>query len=38
VMGGIFLGGNSLIIIFMIILAGNTILIQQISKLKNAIE
>jgi hypothetical protein len=38
VMGGIFLGGNSLIIIFMIILAGNTVLIQQISKLKNAIE
>lgn len=37
VMGGIFLGGNSLIIIFMVILAGNTILIQQISKLKNAI-
>lgn len=37
VMGGIFLGGNSLIIIFMIILAGNTILIQQISRLKNAI-
>ena len=38
VMGGIFLGGNSLIVIFMIILAGNTILIQQISRLKNAIE
>jgi hypothetical protein len=37
VMGGIFLGGNSLIIIFMIILAGNTILIQQISRLKNGI-
>lgn len=38
VMGGIFLGGNSLIIIFMIILAGNTVLIQQISRLKNAIK
>lgn len=38
VMGGIFLGGNSLIIIFMIILAGNTILIQQISRLKNGIK
>jgi hypothetical protein len=37
IMGGIFLGGNSLIIIFMIILAGNTVLIQQIAKLKNAI-
>ncbi len=37
VMGGIFLGGNSLIIIFMIILAGNTILIQQIARLKNGI-
>lgn len=38
VMGGIFLGGKSLIIIFMIILAGNTILIQQISRLKNALK
>ncbi len=38
VMGGIFLGGNSLIVIFMIILAGNTVLIQQISRLKNAIK
>jgi hypothetical protein len=38
IMGGIFLGGNSLIIIFMIILAGNTVLIQQISRLKNSIE
>ncbi|NTV40673.1 MAG: hypothetical protein HGA61_00125 [Candidatus Moranbacteria bacterium] len=37
VMGGIFLGGNSLIVIFMLILAGNTILIQQISRLKNGI-
>ena len=38
VMGGIFLGGNSLIVIFMIILAGNTVLIQQISRLKNTIK
>ena len=38
VMGGIFLGGNSLIIIFMIILAGNTVLIQQISRLKNSLK
>ena len=37
VMGGIFLGGNSLIIIFMVILAGNTVLIQQISRLKNSL-
>lgn len=35
IMGGIFLGGNSLILIFIIILAANTILIQQISKFKN---
>jgi Ca2+/Na+ antiporter len=35
IMGGIFLGGNSLILIFIIILAGNTFLIWQISKLKN---
>lgn len=35
IMGGIFLGSNSLIIIFVIILASNTILIQQISRLKN---
>ncbi|MFA6161193.1 MAG: hypothetical protein WC766_03365 [Patescibacteria group bacterium] len=34
-MGGIFLGGNSLILIFIIILTGNTLLIGQISKLKN---
>lgn len=38
VMGGIFLGGNSLIIIFMVILAGNTVLIQQISRLKNSLK
>ncbi len=34
-MGGIFLGGNSLIIIFVIILTLNSILIWQISNLKN---
>ncbi|MDO8530172.1 MAG: hypothetical protein Q7S10_02085 [bacterium] len=34
-MGGIFLGGNSLIIIFVIILALNTVLIWQISRMKN---
>ena len=37
IMGGIFLGGNSLILIFIIILAGNTLLIQQISKFKNSL-
>lgn len=35
VMGGIFLGGNALILIFVIILALNSVLIWQISKLKN---
>ncbi|MFA6161526.1 MAG: hypothetical protein WC766_05140 [Patescibacteria group bacterium] len=35
IMGGIFLGGNSLILIFIIILTANTLLIEQISKLKN---
>lgn len=35
IMGGIFLGGNSLILIFVIILTANTLLIEQISKLKN---
>ena len=35
VMGGIFLGGNSLILIFVIILMLNAILMWQISKLKN---
>jgi len=35
IIGGIFLGGNSLILIFVIILTSNTILIWQISKLKN---
>jgi hypothetical protein len=35
VMGGIFLGGNSLILIFIIILTLNSILLWQISKMKN---
>ncbi|MCX6744112.1 MAG: hypothetical protein NTX82_01150 [Candidatus Parcubacteria bacterium] len=35
IMGGIFLGGNALIMIFVIILTANTVLIWQISKLKN---
>ncbi len=35
IMGGIFLGGNALILIFVIILTLNTTLIWQISKLKN---
>ncbi len=35
IMGGIFLGSNSLILIFITILAVNTLLIEQISKLKN---
>lgn len=35
VMGGIFLGGNALILIFVVILMLNTMLIWQISKLKN---
>jgi len=35
ILGGIFLGGNSLILIFVIILTFNTILIWQISNLKN---
>lgn len=33
--GGIFLGSNALILIFVIILAANTALIDQISRLKN---
>jgi hypothetical protein len=37
IMGGIFLGGNSLILIFIIILTANTLLIEQISKLKNSL-
>ncbi|TSC76172.1 MAG: hypothetical protein G01um101433_801 [Parcubacteria group bacterium Gr01-1014_33] len=35
IMGGIFLGGNALILIFVIILSCNTLLIWQIAKLKN---
>ena len=35
ILGGIFLGGNALILIFVIILTANTVLIWQISKLKN---
>ena len=35
IMGGIFLGSSSLILIFIIILAANTTLIEQISILKN---
>jgi hypothetical protein len=38
IMGGIFLGSNSLILIFIIILSANTILIEQISKLKNSLK
>jgi hypothetical protein len=37
IMGGIFFGGNSLVLIFIIILTGNTLLIGQISKLKNSL-
>lgn len=37
-MGGIFLGGNSLILIFIIILTGNTLLIEQIARLKNSLQ
>ena len=33
--GGIFLGSNALILIFVVILAANTLLIEQISLLKN---
>jgi len=35
IMGGIFLGGNALILIFIIILASNTVLIEQITRLRN---
>ena len=35
VIGGIFLGGNSLVIIFVIIITCNAVLIWQISKMKN---
>lgn len=34
-MGGIFLGGSSLIVIFVLILGMNTVLIDQVSELKN---
>lgn len=34
-MGGIFLGGSSLIVIFVLILGMNTVLIAQVSELKN---
>lgn len=34
-MGGIFLGGSSLIVIFVLILAFNTLLLTQVSSLKN---
>jgi len=35
IMGGIFLGGSSIIMIFVLILCLNTVLIWQISDLKN---
>jgi len=35
VMGGIFLGGNALILVFVVILTLNSILLWQVSKLKN---
>jgi len=38
IMGGIFLGSNSLILIFIIILTANTLLIEQISKFKNYLQ
>lgn len=38
IMGGIFLGSNSLILIFIIILAGNTLLIEEISRMKNDLQ
>lgn len=37
IMGGVFLGSNSLILIFIIILTANTLLIEQISKFKNSL-
>lgn len=37
IMGGIFLGGNALIIIFVVILMMNTVLMWQISKLKTTV-
>ncbi len=38
IMGGIFLGSNALIIIFVIILMMNTVLMWQISKLKTTVQ
>jgi len=38
IMDGVFLGGNSLILIFIIILTANTLLIEQISRLKNSLQ
>lgn len=38
IIGGIFLGGNALILIFVVILSLNTILISQISSLKNSLQ
>lgn len=35
ILGGIFLGSNALILIFVVILAANTVLIEQVSCLKN---
>lgn len=35
ILGGVFLGGNALILIFVLILCMNTVLIWQISRLKN---
>jgi Ca2+/Na+ antiporter len=35
IMGGIFLGGNALILIFIIILAANTVLISEITRLRS---
>jgi len=35
IMGGIFLGGNALILIFVVILTLNTVLVWQLSRLKN---
>ena len=37
IMGGIFLGSNALILIFIVLLTANTLLIEQISKLKNSL-
>jgi Ca2+/Na+ antiporter len=37
IMGGIFLGGSALIVIFVLILAINTVLIYQVNKLKDGL-